>query len=112
MKHKLEKILSLLSEAEREAELYRNTQSFKYLSQACEKPWVAFTLMLELKSGEEITKGATRRPIAFRLGYEHLYTLCNSLHISHYEGSPAIIDEDILADIARAIQWIREEVAA
>ena len=112
MKAKRKKILQLLEQAEYEVALFKKSRQFPHFSQACEKTWVAFVLMLELKSGKEITGRVRPRPIAKALGYEHLYALCNALHILHYEGSPELNFRETFEDVGRAAAWIREEVAS
>lgn len=108
MSNKRSKINSFLTESLLELRSYNKTKRFVKLSQACEKVWVAFTLLMELKSGIEIKKHATTREIAFRMGFEQLYKTCFLLHVIHYEGSPAITDEETSEDILDAVARIKK----
>ena len=110
MKNKKPKILALLEKAEYELGLYERHHRFTNLSQACEKTWVAFTLFLELKSGKEINAKTRPRPLAVEFGYSDLWSVCDKLHILHYEGSPDSSFEDNAFDIRRASEWIRAEL--
>lgn len=107
MRNKLPKIKSLLDKAESELSEFTRTRRFANESQACEKTWVAFTLLCEYKSGKEIRNFATTKKIAKELGLELLFRLCYNLHIIHYEGSPAITDESVIEDVGEAINSIR-----
>lgn len=110
MKNKLVEIRALLVKARYEADLFNRFHKFTNLSQACEKTWVAFTLFLEEKSGDEINGVKRPRPLALKLGYGGLYTICNQLHILHYEGSPDMNFDDTYGEIITAIDWIEGEL--
>jgi hypothetical protein len=110
MRNKLPKIRELLKKARYEADLFNKYHKFTNLSQACEKTWVAFTLFLEMKSGEEINAMKRPRPLALKLGYGELYSICNQLHILHYEGSPDMEFDDIYGEIITAVDWIEGEL--
>ena len=109
MENKLSKIKELLMKAQSELNNYKSSGKFTNLSQACEKTWVAFVLLLELKSGKEIHGTKAIRPIALELGLDLLYANARNLHNMHYEGVPDFNDADVvdiqdtIYDVKRAL---------
>ena len=92
--------------ARSELDMYRDNEAWGHLSQACEKTWVAFLLLLEHKSGEEIGGSKKRLELAKRLELMELYQTTKNFHIIHYEG---IKDDESLSieEIEDAIQRIK-----
>ena len=110
VKNKKSKIRSLLIASKNELKSYQKNEKFVHLSQACEKTWVAFTLLLELKSGEEIVHTRHIQPTARRLGFTALLDKCILLHWYHYEGCAGASLEDIIFRIEEAHRIIKREV--
>jgi aspartate ammonia-lyase len=84
-----------------------------YLSQAAEKTYVAYTLLLEIKSGQELTHSEIRKFGKYfgrqSTMMQELYVLTDYLHAYHYEGR---VDPDtVIAGIKRAIKLIEGELS-
>ena len=110
MKNKRSKALALLVAAERELSAFRSKPQFSTLSQACEKTWVAFTLLLELKAGRELKTSAALRSAAKELRMRELFARTRILHVFHYEGSVALGYEEMAGDVEELIPEIRAQI--
>lgn len=105
-KNKLRKAKSLLNLAEKELNKYKDNLKFAHLSQACEKTWVAFILILEYQTGKEINKGSEIEHASNQLNLIPTYRLVKYLHVIHYEGSPGIDDETTINEVQTGINEV------
>lgn len=104
LQSKKRKIDSLIKNAKIELTKYRSDKDYERLLQGAEKLWVAFTLFLEVRSGQEIRSAEGQQTIAFKLGFDHEYDLFHYLHVFHYEG---MIEANVVYnDIWRGIKVI------
>lgn len=107
-----ERILRLLEEAEHEVALFQKNEAFVHFSRACEKPWLAFNLLIEIKSRKKVTKKLTLKKLAIESGYRELFALCHLLHILHFKGYPDLCFEEEFENIREVISEIRRELEA
>lgn len=108
LQNKKPKIIALLRHSNQELKKYKKTGKFVNLSQACEKTWVAFNLLLEFKSGKEITDSDQIRPTAESFGLGGLFQECRFLHVLHYEGSAGIDRWEVVGSIISAHKQIKQ----
>jgi len=108
VKNKKAKIQNLLKEAKKELTLFKEKGKFTNLSQACEKTWVAFVLMLEYISRRELKNNISIKNIAYTLGMGELYQRARYLHIIHYEGSPDVSFRELSVEIEETIDDIEK----
>ena len=108
--NKKKEIISLLRHSNDELKKYKKSNKFVHLSQACEKTWVAFGLLLEYRSNKEIRGGREILLTAISLDIEHLYDRCYILHIYHYEGSAGADMWDVVRRVSQAHMLIKGEL--
>ena len=107
MRDKVPKIKELLKKAEDELFKYESSKRFVNLSQACEKTWVAFNLLVEQKSGKEIHRSEGVMNVAYELDLGLLYEKALVLHILHYEGSVGVSEEEFVRKVRETIYDIK-----
>lgn len=107
MKNKMQKIKQLLNMATSELNKYKNYRKFGNISQACEKTWVAFTLLMEYISGQESRSINDTKSIADQYNYALTFSNCRYLHILHYEGCAGISEDQIIRDVESTIHEVR-----
>ena len=110
IQEKKSKIKQLLVRAKDELSKYRSYKKFANLSQACEKTWVAFALLVELKTGKELSSNHSIEIESDNLGtfYSILYRDCFILHVVHYEGGyPDLNEQNLLNKIVVCISKIK-----
>jgi hypothetical protein len=110
LKGKLSKIKELLKRAEDELAKYEVSDRFVNMSQACEKTWVAFNLLVEEKSGKEIKGTQGVMNVAYELGLGLLYERAWNLHVLHYEGSVGINESDFIERVRNTIFDVKREL--
>ena len=108
VKNKKAKIQILLKEAKRELTLFKEKGKFTNLSQACEKTWVAFVLMLEYISRRELKNTMSIKNIAYTLGMGELYQRARYLHIIHYDGSPDVSFRELCVEVEETIDDVEK----
>lgn len=110
MKNRKTKIVALLRRANAEAKEYANNNKFESMSQACEKVWVAFTLLVELKIGKNLQGHDDIMANARKLDLNYIASESKWLHKIHYEGSMGTTKDEILYTIKNTIKLINKEL--
>ncbi len=106
---KRNKIKEFLEHARKQLFKFKRTRRFIYLQQTVEKIWGAYTLLMELLSGQELYSHISVDRTAKSLGrkikeIERLREDCEMLHVFFYEGKAS---SDIMVRISdRAIKTI------